>query len=108
MRLAYSIFMLENHASAESSKLGRRAHLTGSLWLAFGGLVLWLAALIMFWKYRKRGADTASPPREIMSSVAGTWDHGGSKTPGLTSLSRLAMNVNYLELVPPGDLIREH
>jgi hypothetical protein len=84
MRLAYSIFMLENHASAESSKLGRRAHLTGSLWLAFGGLVLWLAALIMFWKYRKRGADTASPPRELMASLAGTRDDRGSKTPGVT------------------------
>jgi ubiquinone/menaquinone biosynthesis C-methylase UbiE len=108
MRLAYSIFMLENHASAESSKLGRRAHLTGSLWLAFGGLVLWLAALIMFWKYRKRGADTASPPRELMSSVAGTTDHGGSKTPGLTSLSRVETNVNHLELIPPDELIREH
>ena len=32
----------------------------------------------------------------------------GSKTPVVTSLVRLAMNVNYLELVPPGDLIREH
>ena len=60
------------------------AHLTGYLWLTFGGLALWLAALIMFWKYRKRGADTASHPRELMSSVAGTWDHRGSKTPGVT------------------------
>jgi hypothetical protein len=51
-----------------------RAHLTGSLWLAFGGLVLWLAALIMFWKYRKRGADTASPPEGI--NVERGWNYG--------------------------------
>jgi hypothetical protein len=48
--------------------------LTGSLWLAFGGLVLWLAALIMFWKYRKRGADTASPPEGI--NVERGWNYG--------------------------------
>ena len=61
------------------------AHLTGYLWLAFGGLALWLAALILFWKYRQReGADTTSPPRELMASLAGTRDDRGSKTPGVT------------------------
>jgi hypothetical protein len=85
------------------------AHLTGYLRLAFGGLVLWLAALILFWKYLEReGADTASPPRELMASLDGPRDDWRSKTPGLTSLSRVETNVNHLELIPPDELIREH
>ena len=43
-----------------------------------------------------------------MASLTGTRYVRGSKTPVVTSLVRLAMNVNYLELVPPDDLIREH
>lgn len=43
-----------------------------------------------------------------MASLTGTRDVRGSKTPVVTSLVRVAMNVNYLELVPPDDLIREH
>jgi hypothetical protein len=59
------------------------AHLTGYLWLAFGGLALWLAALILFWKYRQReGADTTSPPRELMASLAGTRDDRGLRLQG--------------------------
>jgi len=43
-----------------------------------------------------------------VASLPGNRYVRGSKTPVVTSLVRLAMNVNYLELVPPGDLIREH
>ena len=43
-----------------------------------------------------------------MASLTGTRDDWGSKTPGLTSLVRVEINVNYLELIPPDELIREH
>ncbi len=38
------------------------SHLTAYLWLAFGGLVLWLTALMLFWKrLGKEGGGTALP-----------------------------------------------
>jgi hypothetical protein len=43
-----------------------------------------------------------------MANLPGTRDDGGSKTPGVTSLARVEINVNHPELIPPDELIREH
>ena len=48
-----------------------------------------------------------SPPKELMASLAGTRDDVGC-TPGLTSLARVEIDVNRLELIPPDELIKEH
>jgi hypothetical protein len=43
-----------------------------------------------------------------MTSLAGTRDDVGPKTPGLTSLARVETDINHRKLIPPDELIREH
>ena len=40
------------------------AHLTGYLWLASGGLVLWVGVLIVFWtRHTKQGKEDIQPAK---------------------------------------------